>query len=208
VINYIAEREESLSRYSDKLRESVERIANAFGKKSECQICDMSEGHKNHHRYYEGYRHTAFDELPEKLYNMKVQLVDENYRVNFWGDPETRTIYVRENKDFHKFVPKVEVSLDVEGQEFLDAISQYGKELAKLCIHDHEMMLKSYYEGEEEHAGYSPISVLSRRLLKRIVKEGHITQLLHQTKEALDVATEEYKEVSEIAEKFAKALEG
>jgi hypothetical protein len=39
VIQYIAEREENLSRYSDKLRQNLVRISNLFGSKMECRIC-------------------------------------------------------------------------------------------------------------------------------------------------------------------------
>jgi hypothetical protein len=39
VIKYIAEREENLSNYSDKLRKNLIRISNLFGSPKECRIC-------------------------------------------------------------------------------------------------------------------------------------------------------------------------
>jgi hypothetical protein len=40
IVKYIQEREENLSRYSDKLRQSLVRIAQVFGSARECQICN------------------------------------------------------------------------------------------------------------------------------------------------------------------------
>ncbi|MEM2293185.1 MAG: hypothetical protein QXX41_07915 [Nitrososphaerota archaeon] len=40
LLKYIQEREENLSRYSDKLRRSLVKISNAFGSKDFCMICD------------------------------------------------------------------------------------------------------------------------------------------------------------------------
>lgn len=48
LIKYIQEREKNLSKYSDKLRESVVRIANVFGDSDFCQICGKNESHGNH----------------------------------------------------------------------------------------------------------------------------------------------------------------
>jgi hypothetical protein len=41
IIKYIQEREENLNRYSDKLRQSLLRIAQVFGSVRECQICNI-----------------------------------------------------------------------------------------------------------------------------------------------------------------------
>lgn len=61
-------------------------------------------------------------------------------------------------------------------------------------------------EGNEDLAHYSDICNLSRNEVKRIVKEKRITRLLEQVKQELDKAIEEYKQVSEVAERLASVL--
>lgn len=51
LVKYISEREKGLSKYSDKLRTSLQRIFNIFGDSVNCQVCDYSapaEIHKSH----------------------------------------------------------------------------------------------------------------------------------------------------------------
>jgi len=43
IISYIEKRESNLSRYSDKLRESVQRIFDVFGNANRCQICNIEK---------------------------------------------------------------------------------------------------------------------------------------------------------------------
>jgi len=43
VLAYLQERERELSKYSDKLRESVKRVISVFGDSDECQVCGKHE---------------------------------------------------------------------------------------------------------------------------------------------------------------------
>lgn len=203
-MEYLREREAELSRYSGKLRESVERIANMFGDSDKCRICNGKKESKEHYKYRRYFGTLFTDELPECAVVKK-----ENWQ---WTDefetmseiPDTKLIYI-ETKETHEFVPKIEISIDVEGEEFTTEISD-GKAMARLCIVDHEMKLKDYTEGEEENARYWGMYQLSRDDIKRMVKERRITQLIELVKRRLDETTKEYAEVSQVAEKLASAL--
>ena len=48
ILGYIKEREATLSHYSDKLRQNLQRIFDIFGHPDYCQVCDVSEGSLKH----------------------------------------------------------------------------------------------------------------------------------------------------------------
>jgi hypothetical protein len=161
VFDYLREREEELSRYSDKLRKSVWRIANVFGDSDYCQICDYTQD--------------------------------------------------KHDKE-HKFLEKIEISVDIDGDEFLENEGEdedEDRELCKLCLVDSRIKLKCYYEDNEdneEHTTLYSLENVSRYLLKKIIKEKQIIKFIEKVKRGLDGVTDEYRRVSEIAEKLASAL--
>lgn len=205
-VEYLRERESELSKYSDKLRESVERIANVFGDRDECQICEETEGNKQHHFYFARFDNGSFDELPKEYRNHVVQLVKSDENIGQWGDPDRNITYFEETENPHKFVPKIEISVDAEGEEFTTSAGFEGTERAALCLRKHVVKLKSYIAGSADLPWYTNLKNLPRETLKRVVKERRITELIEIVKQKLDETTKEYKQVSGIAEKLASAL--
>jgi len=67
LLKYIREREENLSRYSDKLRKSLIKISNAFGSKDFCAICDRFQ------RYHKDF---ADHEFKQKIY-VSIDILDD-----------------------------------------------------------------------------------------------------------------------------------
>lgn len=205
-VEYLREREGELSKYSDKLRGSVERIANVFGDRDECQICGETEGNKQHHKYFARFDNGSFDELPKEYRGHVVQLVKSDENIGQWGDPDRNITYFEETENPHKFLPKIEISVDAEGEEFTTSVGFEGTERAALCLDHHSLRLKSYIAGSADLPHYLKIKDLSREELKRVVKERRITELIGTVKQKLDETTEEYKQVSEMAERLASAL--
>ena len=150
-VEYLRERERQLSRYSNKLRSAVQRIANIFGDDRECQICGHRKEHPDHQQ--------------------------------------------------HEFVPKVEISIDVYGDTFPDV----NDTTSRLVITKDGLKLEDISDELRKCETWE-IWQLPRESLKNIVKGNHIIRLFEIAKQKLDQTTEEYKQVSEIAEKLAGAL--
>jgi hypothetical protein len=200
---YIARREAELSHYSDKLRNAVNRIANIFGSAKECQICNYYEYHYLHHQYRNRFDDHGFDELPETWNNNKVKLVDKSERPERWGEPGpyTSVVYFEKVENPHKFIPKIQVSIDVADEEpFLE--DEVGKHY--LAIRDHQLTVKVEGGGDLEY--YIPIRCISRERLKTLVQSGRLTKFLQVIKASLEAKTDEYAKVSEIAEKLVSVL--
>jgi hypothetical protein len=230
-IRYIEERERTLSRYSDKLRRAVERIFNVFGKPSECQVCGYGETRYLHFKYYyypderEEY-HTCYsvkvgvDEVPAEVNGMRTEVleVDEaldadtiDVKVKSF-DKDRKVWFVFKNPKYHRFMPKVFVSIDVEdGVPFYSVGDEEAVDEYYLALRKHELVIvmRTRYKNEAWTSGAKVYGVdqVSREVLKALVKSGRLLEFLKTVSEKLQKMSEEYREVSEIAEKMAKAIE-
>jgi len=227
-IRYIEEREKSLSRYSDKLRRAVERIFNVFGDSDKCQICGGGKDyfmhfkyyyydypHEEYHRYY--YTKTGVNEVPAEIHGMNVEVLDRDEAYlehkptkNF--DKERNVWFVFKNPKYHEFMPKVFVSIDVEdGVPFYSVEDEEAVDEYYLAFRKHEMVIvmRTRYKNEAWTSGAKVYGVneVSRECLKALVKSGRLLEFLKTVSEKLQKMSEEYREVSEIAEKMAKAIE-
>jgi len=132
LFKYIREREENISRYSNKLRETLVQIANLFG-------------------------------LPPKIYV---------------------SVKVRDDEPFYE---------DENAYYFLEiSFSEL-----KIASKDKEKGIFNWYfffEGAE------------KEMLKELIKSKRLIPFLHKVAETLKEKEDEYKRVSEIAEKMAKAI--
>ena len=187
-VEYLREREEELSRYSDKLRAAITRIWSMFGSSFTCQICHVSQAI---------YDYAEWERLADRDTFMQVR--DETHD----HDEAVKKLHElgKLKMKLHSFVPKIDLSIDVEGEGW----ENEEKVRKALCINNGYMRVKIY----DDEAGYEYYNVkdVSRETMKEIVRQGRITQLIDTIKHKLDETTEEYKQVSEIAEKFAVALE-
>jgi len=201
IINYISEREANLSRYSDKLRKSVTAVANVFGDADECQVCGFSRLWGDHGKYRIRYSHQVTDTLPEKIQGLKVKVVSSNYKKGRWAEGEYA--FVEEVENQHKFTPKVEVSID-----FQDEISFYQAEDGDtyfLAFKDHQLVANIVFS--EYEADVRELAEISREALKALVRSGRLIDFLKLAAEKLAEAEQEYKQVAEVAEKLAKAVQ-
>jgi len=216
VINYIFEKEKNLSRYSDKLRQSWVRIANVFGSKKECQVCSGYENAKQHHHYrfrvenkFFSTKEDAFKYAKTIEPNCTPRVVPENFDPGRWKDPENKIIYVREIGDTftHKFKPKIEVSIDIVDEQpfYEDEENKYY-----LAIIDHELKISEIPVAISKPQMYKftwPMWNAPRWLLKQLTKSGRLPHFLKYVAQKLEKMESEYREVAEIAEKLAKALQ-
>jgi transcriptional regulator NrdR family protein len=110
-------------------------------------------------------------------------------------------------------MPKVFVSIDIEdGVPFYTEEEEYRINEYYLAFHKHKLVIVMKSRGKSEvwsaeKLVYGPHEV-SRECLKALVKSGRLLQFLNSVAGKLETMDEEYKEVSEIAEKMAKAIEG
>ena len=220
-IKYIEERERSLSRYSDKLRRSLERIFNVFGNPNSCQICGLSEWSGFHKKYYyydcnhpqASVSATDDPKSLESYTSYKIVVLEQENPVERWAwDDVKKERYVYVNKNQHKFTPKVFVSIDIEDTlpfytvEDDEVIDEYYLAFRK---HELAIVVWTRYKGESWTSSVRTYGVdqVSRECLKALVKSGRLLEFLKTVSEKLQKMSEEYKEVSEIAEKMAKAIE-
>lgn len=206
VIEYIEEREKNLSLYSDKLRDNIEKIFALFGDPEECRICGKNK--EEHKRYMVRYNQLRYNELPEKILEMKPKIVNKDFDVGKWGNRETNEIYVEEKEITHEFQPKIFVSIDIDDtetfyEEHIETVDvNYGYFLG---FRDHNLwIIEANYTDDtecEKSIGFS-----QRKVLKELVKSGRLTKFLIVVAERLKRAEEEYKEVSEIAEKLSSSF--
>ena len=202
VLEYIQEREGNLARATEKLRRNVERIANVFGSKDCCQICGKYKSNYAHFRYFDRKYHLGYDKVPEKVGGYKAELVSPDYKSSSWGDPEKGTVYIEEH-EYHKFVPKIYVSIEVKDSEpfYIDDSDSYDTEEYYLIIGRFGMRVEI---GDGER--FVDIKDLSRRAVKALVKSGRITKFLERVVKELEDSGKEYEEVAEVAERLASAL--
>lgn len=199
LIKYVSEREKSLSRYSNKLRQSLQHIFNIFGDPYYCQICGYSENDTRHIKFRDeqGYLH-----------------YEETSTVN--GITET---YAK-NKDYvHEFKPKIRVSEEIVDTEICieTAEDELNFVRYRLVFSDGKLLLRGWRNCEIDTTGVSVWftepegtqhgGTPSRAELKQLVRSGRLPKFLAYAAEKLAEAETEYGEVSAIAEKMAKAIE-
>jgi len=170
ILSYIKLREETLSRYSDKLRQSLAQISQVFGDADYCQRCGK----------WRGYHGTK--ELRQT-----------------WGACE-------------RFEPQISVSIDViddmpfkveeEQDEYAPNTKYY------LAIIKHRLGYVETYDNDRFRAlDLHDFSDAPRELLKALVKSGRLIPFLQKVADILAEKGEEYREVSEVAEKLAQAIQ-
>lgn len=160
ILRYIEKREQNLSRYSDKLRQSIIKIVDVFGPERYCRSCDQ----------------------PERSHD----------------DPEKCA-----------FKPKIQVSLEI-----IDDVPFYTDELREedyyLATVDHYLKAVGVAKGgdptDRAHRWTQWFDDCSREKLKALVKSGRLIPFLQKVVDTLQAKCMEYEEVSEVAEKLAKAV--
>jgi len=110
----------------------------------------------------------------------------------------------------HEFQPKIEVSIDIVDEEpfYSDDESSYY-----LAIIDHYLKILDLPRDVKPATLNTPNEYTwpmwnaPRWLLKQLTKSGRLPKFLRHVAKTLEKMEAEYKEVSEIAEKLAKALQ-
>jgi len=202
VLKFIQEREQNLSRYTDKLRDAVDKFFQVFGDKDVCQICGRFE--EWHKKYYLPPNGMRVDDPATYTKEEYVIMTRKEWEKDYFGKTHTqqgKEIFIINEDVDHTFKPKIEVSIDFDGEPFFE-VEEEGKEY-KLAIRNHRLVfiVQSGYV-EEKYDAYE----ISRQALKEAVRTGAITKFLKQLAEELDKTSKEYEEVSIIAEKLANAV--
>jgi len=207
-LSYLREREEKLSRVSDKLRGAITRIADLFGDPKACAVCGRRREAPPHGRYYDRHACQSTDELPP---NAVVVRPDEHR--GQWGDPHSNTVYFEEvpEEQRHPFTPKIHISLDLKDEVWFwrsnenDEIICYAT--ATLAFREGELVAimesghgKNVYIMETKR-----LYALSREQLKALMRSGRLPAFLAYAAERLKEAGEEYGEVATVAERMAEA---
>jgi hypothetical protein len=168
ILGYIQEREETLSRYSDKLRQSIVKISDVFGSKVLCRYCGW---YVNQHPTHK----TGTGEI-------------------FCGTP----------------TPKIEVSIDiVDDKHFMEEEQgEYSPNIKYyLALIKHRLgYIETYDNDRFTSKTLAYFSDAPRKLLKALVKSGRLIPFLQKVADVLAEKGEEYREVSEVAEKLAQAI--
>jgi len=205
VLEYIQEREGDLARATEKLRTNVERIANIFGEKEYCQICGRHVMSSIHFQYCERKTNRVFDGIPEQIEGAKIELVSPDFDRGRWGDPERKVHYIEE-REHHKFMPKIFVSIEVTDDEsFYESEDDEGEiEKYFLTTRQHDLEVEVCYRGEVSY--YVKIANLPRQALKELVRSERISKFLEKVSKGLEITGKNYEEVAEVAERLATVL--
>lgn len=179
VVKYIAEREDNLSKYSDKLRKNVEAIFNIFGNKRYCQVCNKENNPGNNYVPDEK-QAIIHAEITGHSFVPKI-----NVSIEFKGTP-FNTFTLGDGNDEHPDYVKEYLSME-DGELYI--------------VRDTYTCADEMYEHRRMFA-YEP----SRDLIKRLVNSGAITQFFNQLAEKLIEVGDNYKEVAEKAERMAQAI--
>jgi len=201
IIKYLQERSENLKRYSKKLREAVSIIEKQFGKRSKCRVCGLDVRVAGEKRLV--YANTAISGL--KMSDPKVQpLVNSFVEHDELFSEKYLDVLEDKYKKLHKFIPCVEVDIDVDDVEPFH-VDEYEQKYF-LAFRDHELICVVVDWDGERHKDYKALSDLDRNKLKDLVKSGRLIKFLQHVVERLKEQEQDFKEVSEIAEKMASAL--
>ena len=169
ILAYIQDREETLSRYSDKLRRSLVKIADVFGRKDLCRLCGW---YVSKHPTRKTGTGEIYCETP---------------------------------------IPKIEVSVDIIDDVHFE-VEEEGKYSPStkyyLAIIEHMLGYVETYDDDRFRTSYLHyFSEAPRERLKVLVKSGRLIPFLRKVADVLDAKGEEYREVSEVAEKLAQAIQ-
>jgi len=197
LIKYISEREKGLSRYSDKLRQNLQRIFDVFGSAHYCQICDEVEEHSKHIKY-----------RSEQGYLRREQTETIN----------GITVMHPANADYsHPFKPKIAISINIEDSEIFATTPRddLNAEYYRLATRDLALVIMGSTSNEQDITGMccwftkpdAYRATPSREELKQLLKSGRLPKFLALVAKKLAEAEAEYGVVSAIAEKMAKAVE-
>ncbi|MHA1723099.1 MAG: hypothetical protein ACTSXW_08490 [Candidatus Baldrarchaeia archaeon] len=121
--------------------------------------------------------------------------------------PDKHPVIV-EKYGVHDFKPKIEISIDI-----IDSEPFYSDEESKyyLAIIDHELKISEIppvaISKPQIYKFTWPMWNAPRYVLKQLTKSGRLPKFLRHVAKTLEKMEAEYKEVSEIAEKLAKALQ-
>jgi hypothetical protein len=187
-ISYLAERSESIRRYSRKLRDAIKKIENIFGERTRCRIC---------HKDLEIYANCVIDR--EKAKEIINTFVEHDVIFSKYADAldDEHKRYA-----FHKFVPCIEINAHIRDTEpfFVENDKKYY-----LAFRNCELAYEVYDENEEMvEWGY--ITILNVDAIKALVKSQRLIKFLSYVAEKLRTEENELKEVSEIAEKIAQVV--
>jgi hypothetical protein len=169
ILGYIKDREQTLANYSDKLRQSLTKIADVFGSKVLCRLCGC-----------------YVDRHPIRKIGT--------------GEIICKTP-----------IPKIEVSIDVtDDKHFMEEEQDEYSPNARyfLAILRHKLgYVESYDNDRFTPKTLADFSDAPRELLKALVKSGRLIPFLQKVADILAEKGEEYREVSEVAEKLAQAIQ-
>jgi hypothetical protein len=189
-INYLAEREKNLSKYSDKLRESLKKIFNTFGEECDCQLCGESEHHEKHH--------LGHDEQGYITDNVKAY--------GFKATPA-----------YHVFKAKIDVSMEIlDTESFTEGNNPDDEDeytYYRLWFNGNRLIIaesrtdKDFYVLRGSHPCHRKYATTSRKVLKALVQSGRLPQFLAYAGQNLAEKEQEYKQVAEAAEKMAASLQ-
>jgi mRNA degradation ribonuclease J1/J2 len=191
LIKYVEERERNLSKYSNKLRQNLQRIFSIFSPPYCCRICGCSENDQ---------KHIPFRDEQGYLHDEKTSTVNGI------------TVTYGANKNYsHDFVETVSISIDVQDDVFEErSTDKEGDEQFWLQIVDGDFAIASGWDHNARwltnpsgRQSWTP----DRELLKALVRSGRLPKFLALIAQKLSEAEKEYGDVAEIAEKMAKAIE-
>ncbi len=186
VVKYIKEREENLARYSTALRANLAKIAELFGEG--CKVCNRSEAVGAHEQTFQGQGQYA------------------------------GSTFAEDKKKYHKYAPKIQVSITVEDEQYFRREDDDGMNADTYWLvlmppagrryNYGGLLVKMVTNGCEEQASYQTFKdECSRATLKALVKSGRLPKFLALVTEKLEKTASDYKQVAEVAEKMAKAIE-
>lgn len=200
IMKYIQERSENLRRYTKKLREAIAVIEKVFGERNRCRICGLYTWLEGEKRLV--YANAAIagskmsDPKAKPLINSSVEhdeLFSEKY------------LDILECKKPHKFIPCVDVDIDVDDVEPFYINEDEQKYF--LAFKDHELICVIVDEWDgDRHEEYKKLSNLGRDALKDLIKSKRLIKFLEYVAEELRKREQDFREVSEIAEKMTLAL--
>lgn len=201
-IKYLAEREANLSKYSDKLRENLQKIANQFGSEKECAVCGYTLSSGWAHGHYKWVKHgTAFNSIAEMEKASGAKMAPRPQGESRWGIPGENIEFYEENAEWHTPQPKNQISIRVQDTEAFNLDQPY--ENPKTLVLDGTLQIGF---GQGVFMQNQTLEEASRYTLKQLVKSGRLPKFLKLIAEKLTETEQEYKAVAEAAEKMAASL--
>jgi hypothetical protein len=200
IMKYLQERAKNLRRYSNKLREAISIIERQFGQKDICRVCRLRTKAQGEKRLV--YTTAAISGL--KMSDPKAQAIINSF-VEHDELFSEKYLDILECKKPHKFIPCIDVDIDVDDVEPFYINEDEQKYF--LAFRDHELIcvIVDEYDGDR-HEEYKKLSNLGRDSLKDLVKSRRLIKFLQYVAERLREQEQDFKEVSEVAEKMALAL--